>query len=59
MLFESVLINLLGFDLLIWGVGFVLGELRGDVLQLSLVGFQLLLLEGEGIAKSFPTIIFS
>lgn len=43
-LFESVLVDLLGFDLLVRRVGSVLGQLCGDMLQLRLVRLQLFLL---------------
>lgn len=44
-LFKAVLINLLGFDLLVWRVGLVLGQFCGDMLQLGLMRLQLLLLQ--------------
>lgn len=44
-LFQSVFIYLLGFDLLVWWIGSVLSQLCGDVLQLCLMGFELLLLQ--------------
>lgn len=47
MVFELVLIHLLGFNLLVGRVGSVLRQLRGDLPQLGLVGFQLLLLQGS------------
>lgn len=47
MVFELVLIHLLGFGLLVGRVGPVLRQLRGDLPQLGLVGFQLLLLQGS------------
>ena len=47
MVFELVLIHLLGFNLLVRRVGSVLRQLRGDLPQLGLVGFQLLLLQGS------------
>ena len=43
-LFESVLVDLLGFNLLVRRVGSVLCQLCGDVLQLCLVRLQLFLL---------------
>lgn len=47
MVFELVLVHLLGLNLLVRRVGAVLRQLRGDLPQLALVRFQLLLLQGS------------
>ena len=47
MVFELVLVHLLGLNLLVGRVGAVLRQLRGDLPQLALVRFQLLLLQGS------------
>ena len=47
MVFELVFVHLLGFNLLVRRVGAVLRQLRGDLPQLALVRFQLLLLQGS------------
>lgn len=43
-IFKLVFINILGFDLLVWGIRAMFSQLSGDLLQFAFVGLQLFLL---------------
>lgn len=51
--FQLVFVNILGFNFLVRGIGAVLSQLSGDLLQLAFMRFQLFLL--WEISKPFST----
>lgn len=48
-----MLIDLLGFNFLVWGIRAMLGQLGGNLLQLAFMRFQLFLL--QKIIKPFSS----